>query len=191
MRLELNQEGKLYIKDITDDAWDYITKARNLAGNPWEWYFSHEPHEGSVRVYYNPYNFADGKLLNYLDELTGFYGLQCSASEKLLLKSWRAICEIQRNLVDVNHEKIKFEDNARYMKKILSLGCNRCGNFRQVQDGDDVIGCCLQGGILVALSSTPLCMEHGGFGVDGLWHFGQKFYPHGGCKYLEIEGEKV
>lgn len=191
MRLELSNDGKLHIRNITNDAWDYITKLRNLDGNPWEWYFSKEPYQGSVRVYYNPYNLGNSKLVRYLDELRGFFDMKCSAAENLLLQSWHEICNVQRNFVETNREKLNLEDNARYMKKILSHGCNRCGNFRQVQDGDDLVGSCSQEEKLVTLSTIPLCLERGGFGTDGMWHLGQKNYPHSGCKYLEIEGEKV
>lgn len=192
MRLELDGEGKLYIRDITDDAWDYITKVRRIAGDPWEWYFSKTPYNGSVRVYYNPYNFADDKLMGYLEELTNFYGLQCSAAGKLLLQSWRAICETKRDFVEVNREKRNLEDNVQHIRKILSRGCSHCANFREEQYGDDSIGCCcVQGDVRIPLSTTPLCLEHGGFGTDGMWHLGQKYYPHSGCKYLEIKGEKV
>ncbi len=191
MRLELDGEGKLYIRNITDDAWDYISKVRRIAGDPWEWYFSKTPYNGSVRVYYNPYNLADDHLIGYLTELKEYYGMTCSAIENLLLATWRQLCKVRRNFVEINREKLKLEDNTLHIKKILSLGCNRCGNFRQVQDGDDLVGCCSQEEKLVTLSTIPLCLERGGFGTDGMCHLGQKYYPHSGCKYLEIEGEKV
>lgn len=191
MRLELDGEGKLYIRDVTDDAWDYITKSRKLAGDPWEWYFSKAPHNGSVRVYYNPYNFADDRLMHYLGQIIGFYGMKYSASVGLLLESWRAICKMQKDLTEAIREKRGIEENSRQIKRVLSYGCNRCANFRQVQEGDDIMGCCSKEGKLVPLDSTTLCMEHGCFGLDGTWHYGQKFYPNSGCKYLETEGEKV
>lgn len=191
MRLELDGNGRLYIREITDDAWDYITKSRKLAGDPWEWYFSKEPYEGSVRVYYNSYNFADENLMGYLNELERFYEMKCGAPEKVLLESWRQICKIQKGFTDVNRERLNLEERARLLKRFLSTGCNRCGNFREGRDGDDCVGYCSQGSIYVPLDQSPLCLAHGGFGSDGTWHFGQKYYPHSGCKYLEIKGEKV
>lgn len=191
MRLELDSEGKLYIRDITNDAWDYITKLRNLAGDPWDWYFSKTPNNGSVRVYYNSYNFADDKLMGYLDELIGFYGMQYSASVGLVLQSWRDTCARQKGFVELLRENRKLEDNIRYFRAILPSGCKRCGNFCIIRNGDDIEGYCRLDGKYIHLDYTPLSFAYGDFDNNGVGYMGSKYFPHKGCKYLEIEGEKV
>ncbi len=191
MRLELDNEGKLYIRGITDSAWDYITNARKLAGNPWEWYFSKNPYNGDVRVYYNPYNLADGRLVSYLERLEKVYGMQCGVSEKLILESWREACERAAYFAQANKESMAFQKKLQQMKSCLDRGCAHCNGFSEMKEGDDIVGYCVHGGRQIRLDSSPLCMQYGGFGANGMWHLGQKYYPHSGCKYLEIEGEKV
>lgn len=190
MTLELDGLGKLYIRNVTPEAWDYLTQKRYEEGYPWEWYFAKALYGGDLRVYYNPNNFEDEWLLYYLDELIKNYGLKCSMATDLLLRSWRALCESGKDFREVNQEKRELEGRVRRMRGFLDRGCAGCINFCETRDGDDLVGYCIQGDDETKLESSSFCMKHGRLGKDGLWHFGQKYYPHSGCKFLEIKGER-
>ena len=191
MRLELDGAGKLYIRDVTNDAWGYLTEQRRKAGDPWEWYFAHAVYNGSVRVYYSSYNFADKELMRHLITLIKRYGLGYNASVGLLLQSWQAMCVAQKNFAEWRKKHDALEVQTELLKAILCYGCNRCEDFCKVRDGDDMIGCCRRNGQLTRLTATPLCVEHGDRDRYGNYYLGQKFYPTSGCKYLEMEGEKA
>lgn len=190
MTLEL-REAKLYIEDITSDAWTHIMFERGNAGNPWEWYFGKTVHDGRLRVYYNPYNHADPQLVGYLDDLIKHYDLQCSPAAGILLESWRELCRKTEDYVDANREACILKNQLLRMQRFVDYGCALCPNFRKEQDGDDLLGFCVQDEDKQKLESSSVCMRYGEFSDDGIWHFGQKYYPHSGCKYLKIGGEKA
>lgn len=185
MKLEYTDRGGLVIRDITPEAWCYISQERRRAGSPYSWYFSHEVVDGAVYV-------ADKilmcpEVLKIFDNLEK-YGCMIPNDMRLLFNCirYRAQEEIRFRIARAECEDVK--SDMRQFRKILDRGCYGCNCLCVEMEGDDEFFYCIFGG-KKKLAASPLCFEHGEFDPRTRQHyFGQKIYPQSGCQYL-IKGE--
>ena len=188
MKLELNGAGRIVIRNITPDAFGYLEGVRQKVYDPHGyWYFGCRIFGDSLYVD-DCIGSAEVKR-HHIDVLVKDYGMKIDDSMKVVLNGWRAYEELS-NAYDERCEKIKaLNDGIVAMQRVLRDGCKGCEKFEKVRDGDDLTGYCVQGETRTPLDESPLSFRYGEYGNDGVHYMGQKFYPHGGCKFLQ--GERV
>lgn len=182
MTLNKTESGKVYIADATKEAMAFIDgeRERLIEPNHQHWVFS-RPYYG--RIYILTYPHEDKtELVRLIDILIGKYGLKMSNEANYIQLQWHAeAAEAWKNAE--NNRKRRVEHNTiEHLKRIVRSGCNQCSNLVISQEYDDTIGCCTYSNTLLA---SKFVFENGKNGFDLI----KKFYPCGGCKYLE-EGKE-
>jgi len=181
MRLELNSEGRLIIRDVTPETLEYIKRTR--PHNQAYWYFGEKLYDGSLYLD----GSGDGELLGYIKKLFTDYGMEIGATAKILLNNWERI-EYLRDTIETKNKKIdSLYSEINGLKRIFLKGCASCKRFEAVRDGDDWFGYCVQTDCRTKLDASPLSFDYGGYGKNGVYYMSQKWYPHNGCEYLKIK----
>lgn len=190
MQFEISDNGKLVLREVTDEAWAYINSEMNrLLTNPrfQHWYFSRERYDGTVYLTITPEE-DKAELVRIFDVLVQEYGLTSTESAFPLLRAWRRDAAYSRESERANEERRALEGQLKALKRIIEHGCKECGSFYSEQVGDDLNGYCMQGEERRELESSTLSCAHGEFDADKkVYHLGRKFYPCSGCKYLKGE----
>lgn len=193
MRFEISENGKLVLREVTDEAWEYITsEMKRLLTHPnyQHWYFSRERFDGSVYVTATP---AEDKteFMRIMDCLISDFGLEFTQASVHLIRAWRRDDAYAETASQWNAEKDAAEKQIKNLQRLLREGCNGCKHFRVEQIGDDADGYCTAGATPQKLESSLLRFEHGEWDADKkVYHPGRKYYPCSGCKYLN-EGERA
>lgn len=183
MELEFNGEGRLVLKNVTDEAWAYIEEERAKADDSWSFFLSHEKYGGTV--YCNVTMYEDKRdPVRILGELIEKYGMTVSKPVEMLLYSWKEYVDFcAESAVWRVREHLQEEKNKK-LKRIICEGCKTCRYFAgKWETCDDFIGYCTAGEKPVELDESPLSPEYGE-DRNGTRFWGTKFYPHEKCAYL-------
>lgn len=174
MRLELRNNGSVVIREVTADAMAYLEYERDLVDATYtRWLFSHNQ-EGTVYITATPYEDKT-HVYEIIEELIAHYGLIVPDILTPVLYTWRRDACIVKNC---REKTDAMKERVYALKRVLKNGCEGCENF--CYDGD-YGRCKADGGVL---NETPLSFRNGQYDRDGVWHVGQKFYPHESCKLL-------
>lgn len=175
MRLEINSNGKIVLREVKGAAVEYIESERKKLVDPnyQHWYFSRN-YEGTVYVTATPYEDKT-EFVELLDVLIDRHGLTVTESARHLLRAWRRDALTARESERTSGLIKGLEEQIKTLRRLLKEGCAGC-EYR-VTDGDGC-RCALNG---EWLHETPLSPRYGP--KDGsCW--GTKYYPNENCKYL-------
>ncbi len=175
MKLEINTNGKIVLREIYGEAADYIENERKKLVEPnyQHWYFSRN-YEGTIYITATPYEDKT-EFVAMLDELVDRYGLTVSEGARHLLCAWRRDVLTAQEGERTSGLIKGLEEQIKTLRKLLNDGCGGCEYL--VTDGD-CVRCSING---ERLHETPLSPRYQP--KDGsCW--GQRFYPHEDCKYL-------
>lgn len=175
MRLELTSFGKIVLREVAGDAAEYIESERSKLVDPdyQHWCFS-KNYDGTVYVTITPYE-DKVEIVEQLDVLADRYGLTVSENMKTLLSAWRMEAMRAHENKKTNAEIRALESRINTLQRVLREGCEACTSFCFKEE----YGRCKEDGKI--LHETPISPRYGP--TDGsAW--GQRWYPHDGCKYL-------
>lgn len=183
MELEFNGEGRLVLKNVTDEAWAYIEEERAKADDSWSFFLSHENYGGTV--YCNATMYEDKtEIVRILGELIEKHGMTLSKPAEMLLYSWKEHVNSCTSCREWNAQERLLEQKNKKLKSVIREGCKTCRYFAgKWETSDDFIGYCTAGEKPVELDESPLSPEYGE-DRKGTHFWGTKYYPHAKCAYL-------
>lgn len=186
MRLELRDDGAMLLRDVGDEAWEYINEERAKLPNPgWQhWLFSENRYEGTVYVTATPEE-DKCELVRITDALIDKYGMELQGQALPVLQSWRREAAYAWHTSRNNESLYALKGQLDGLKAILKEGCVACGYFRLKRNGDGLDGYCEACG--KALAQTIFDFGNGKT-VDGISYPGTKYYPFSECKICEVNG---
>lgn len=180
MRMEINPTGGVVLRDVTGEGAAYIDSERNKFVDPDDhyqhWIFSRN-YEGTVYITVTPYEDKK-KLVGMLNHLRENFGLTVSENARYVMHAWSMEAKIAMQQAEAQAQMLQFQNHIEKLKHVLREGCEGCENF--CHDGD--CGRCRADG--KSLIETPLSPRCAKTDKGGRSYWGERFYPHEGCKYI-------
>ncbi len=178
MRLELREDGRLVLCEVTEEAWNYILSEREKLEDPEHqcWYFGKTNHKGTV---YIGTTDAEEKteFIALIDRLNDRFGLDVLKSAERLLNAWRAEALNVQQVMIANLCADNFKIRYQKLKLLLIEGCSGCRHLFLERNGDDVNGFCKVKGARLDVVTEVSFASAGGI-------FQPKFIPCESCFFL-------
>lgn len=183
MRLEINGEGRIVIREVSDKALSYIDQERRKLVDPiyQHWVFS-QNYDGTVYVTVTAEEDKT-EIVRMIDGLIEGYGLTFTNAAAHLVCCWRRDLAYTTETERTNRERDAERKQIADLKRVLAEGCKNCVNFLRVQEGDEAEGYCTFGEKRHILERSPLSSKHGEY-HGGIRYWGHKYYPCDQCKYM-------
>lgn len=175
LKMDINAEGGIVLRGVTDEAWEYIESERQKLydADHRHWYFSRERFDGDT-VYIKVTPREDKtEFLTVFERLKEKHGLEVSSAARKVLEAWRMDAENARNNARSYEERLALKKRLERYKRLLTEGCACCNSFHAEYGVGDKRGVCTCGEMPVYLRETvwsPIRED--------------KYFPHEACKYL-------
>ena len=187
MLLDINSNGRIVIRDMTNEAWAYIEACRK---NPMpyrgHWCFGKELFDGTAYITTEPEQPKKeiAKILTVLEEE---FGLEMTEAAKHVFVGWVREVHYSAAIDSANEECRRTRRKIDPIKTLALYGCSNCSDLC-IAEGDDRQGYCMAAG------NAPLydVMVYGQGAPDSssLIFMQRRYYPTEGCKYFREKGEE-
>ncbi len=186
MILDVDRNGNIVLREVSEAAWNYIQSERECTNtSPEHWIFGHEIYDGTVYVTVTPTEDKT-EIVRITDKLIRDYGMKTTVITAHALLFWRREAAQALGIKRLNEISARLEKRVWSLKRILLNGCNSCTFFREIPNADDSDGYCMATGKYKLLDGTPLSCEYGSV-KEGVRYTGVKYFPCKECKYLNEE----